>query len=334
MSKPTKAEKSSLLLTKCESLPLPPIMLKFDWPPFSKLHLSLSLLGLFLIVSCKPTLDLTQRKPKLQPKEAQLLYKKLGERLVNFHWLTGKIDSKAKFKGSDNEFTTNFRIQKDSLIWLSIAPLLGIEAARVVITPDSVLFIDKINKKYFSGNDDYLQKLLKIDEIDLCFLQSILLGEPVLLDDEERWKGEIDSSFYVLKNVPGKKLRKALGIQKDEDFDLPADSLYLYDSVDRRLGRVLRKNKENDRFFKRYFLDEQFRLVKMLITDVTNNRLLEINYSSFSSIDSLYLPQHIVVDITDSKENTHFELLYTKLKTETPSPVTSKIPEKYEAIQP
>ncbi|MES2629238.1 MAG: DUF4292 domain-containing protein [Bacteroidota bacterium] len=284
--------------------------------------------------SCRPKLDLAQRKPMLQAKEAQMLFRKFDEKPLTFRWITGKIDSKATFKGKEQEFTTRFRIQQDSLIWLSMAAPLGIEVARVNITPDSVTFINYFEKTYFLGELDYLQKFLKIEELDLKFVQNILLGEPVLLEAEERWKGEIDSSYYILKNVPGKKLRKALGITRDEDFDIPADSLYLYTSIDRKLGKVLRKNKENDRFLKRYFLDDQFRLVKMLITDVINNRLIEIKYSDFGQIDSLTLPQHVVVDIIDSKESNHIDLVYTKMKTEDSSPVLTKIPEKYVPIKP
>ncbi len=283
--------------------------------------------------SCKPKLDLAQRNPNLQSKEARILFRKLGEKPLDFTWITGKIDCKATFKGEENELSTDFRIRKDSLVWLSVKAILGVEAARVRITSDSVMFFTH-DKKYYAGPYDYLQQILKIEDLDLCFVQSILLGEPLLMDDGERWKGEIDSVFYVLKNVPGKKLRKALGITKDEDFDQPADSLYLYDSVDRRLGKVLRKNKENDRFLKRYFLDEDFRLVKMLITDVINNRLLEINYSNYGQIDSLYFPQHITVDISDPKEHNHFDLLYTKIKTEAPESISFKIPKSYEAIKP
>jgi hypothetical protein len=301
------------------------------------LHKLYPILFLALISSftaCKPRLEIDASRPRLQQKEAQMLYKRLGEVRHDFEWLSGKIDSEAILKGERNGFTTNFRLRQDSLLWLSISPALGIEVARVNITTDSVMFLNKINKTYLLGDYVYLQTLLKLDDLDYCLLQSILLGEPVLLDADERWTGEIDSNLYVLKNVPGKKLRRILGITRDEDFDQPADSAYLYDTVDRRVDRVLRKNKENDRYVKRYFLDDKFRLVKMLITDVPNNRLLEITYNEYQAVDSLMLPQRIHVAITDLRESIIFDLNYTKIKTETPQPVSFKIPEKYEPFTP
>ncbi len=284
--------------------------------------------------ACKPRLDLSQRNPKLQAKEAKLLMSKLQEKHKEYNWITGKIDSKINFNGNYNEFTANFRLHKDSLVWLSISPALGIEVARVQVTPDSVMFLNKLNKTYFVGGTSFLKNSLRFDEMDLCFIQSTLLAEPLLLDDEERWKAEIDSVYYVLKNVPGKKLRKALGINSNEDFDLPPDSMYLYDEIGRKLGKVLRKNKENDRFLKRYFLNENFQLVRVLLNDVINNRLLSIYYSDYQLVDGMEFPGQIIIEITDNKENSKFELNYTKIKTETPSSVSFKIPEKYEPINP
>ncbi len=295
---------------------------------------SIGCLAVLFIIGCKPTLDLAQRKPRLMPKEARLLYRKLGEKPDNFDWLSGKIDVKSHFKGNDNDLTINLRMKKDSLLWLSIKYALGVEVGRLNLTPDSVMFMNPLNRTFYLGTYQYLQKSLHIEDVDFCFIQNVLLGQPVMLNDDERWIGEIDSSFYVLKNVPGKKLRKALGITKDEDFDVPADSLYLYDFVDKKLQKVIRKNKENDRFLKRYFLDEQFNLVKILLTDVTNNRLLEINYSDFIPVDSLLLPHAIKFNISDIAEHTRFELTFTKLKAEAPTSISFKIPEKYVPIQP
>jgi len=289
---------------------------------------------LVFITGCKPTLDLAQKKPKLQAKEARLLYHKLGEKSDHFDWLSGKAEIKSLFKGNELELTANVRMRKDSLLWISLKYVLGIEVARVNLTADSVMFMNMLDKTYYFGDYDYLQNLLKIEEGDFCFIQNLLLGQPVLLDENERWIGEIDSSFYVLKNVPGKKLRKALGITKDEDFDQPADSLYIYETMNRKLERVIKKHKENDRFLKRYFVDENFNLVKVLLTDVPNNRLLEISYGNFIPVDSLLLPHQISVNISDISQHTRFEMSFTRYKTETPPSVSFKIPEKYVPFKP
>ena len=51
-----------------------------------------------------------------------------------------------------NSFDVNLRIRKDSAIWISITPLLGIEAARVLINRDSLMILDRVHKT-FSARD-------------------------------------------------------------------------------------------------------------------------------------------------------------------------------------
>ena len=45
---------------------------------------------------------------------------------------------------------------RDSAIWLSISPLLGIEAVRVLLTKDSVKALDRLNNIYYSECKGYL----------------------------------------------------------------------------------------------------------------------------------------------------------------------------------
>ena len=66
------------------------------------------------------------------------------------------LKAKAKFRYNDGKedlkATANFRIKKDSLIWMSISASLGIEAARVMINKDSMAIMDRLNKQYTRSN--------------------------------------------------------------------------------------------------------------------------------------------------------------------------------------
>ena len=52
----------------------------------------------------------------------------------------------------------SIRIQKDSVIWISLSPLL-IEAFRCMFTPDSVYIVNRLERSYYAGNYDILQNL-------------------------------------------------------------------------------------------------------------------------------------------------------------------------------
>ena len=62
---------------------------------------------------------------------------------IAFDYLTAK--SKFSLRSSTQDFentNVNIRIKKDSLIWLSVTGV-GFEVGRGLITPDSIVFLDK-----------------------------------------------------------------------------------------------------------------------------------------------------------------------------------------------
>jgi hypothetical protein len=83
--------------------------------------------------------------------------------------------------GKDYEFNAFVRLQKDKMIWISINAVLGIEAFRAVITPDSVKVLNKLDKVYQLRSVSYLQEMSHLP-FDFRSLQSILLGNPIYLD--------------------------------------------------------------------------------------------------------------------------------------------------------
>ena len=70
---------------------------------------------------------------------------------------------------------------KDSVIWISITALFGIEGLRAYITKDSVKIINKQDKVYTGRSVAYLQEVTALP-LDLHSLQELLIGNPVFLD--------------------------------------------------------------------------------------------------------------------------------------------------------
>ncbi|HUX83952.1 MAG TPA: DUF4292 domain-containing protein [Chitinophagaceae bacterium] len=86
-------------------------------------------------------------------------------------------------RGDQTAITAFVHLQKDSAIWISITPLLGIEMARVLITPDSVMIMNKINKTIKTRGTDLIRQILNIPA-DFSTLQDILIGNPIFLNGE------------------------------------------------------------------------------------------------------------------------------------------------------
>lgn len=58
--------------------------------------------------------------------------------------------TKIQYRDEDRNVSTsaNIRIKKDSIIWMSLTPLFGIEVARALVTQDSLVLMNRLNKEY------------------------------------------------------------------------------------------------------------------------------------------------------------------------------------------
>ena len=111
---------------------------------------------------------------KLDYKSAKTLASLLKNNQAEYSTFNGKIKTTVIIDDKETDFTVALRMRKDSIIWASVSPALGIEVIRFVATKDTLKFIDRIHKKYFVGDYDTLSKMLKT-EIDLEVLQSLLV---------------------------------------------------------------------------------------------------------------------------------------------------------------
>ena len=69
---------------------------------------------------------------------------------LNFNTFSAKANANLDIDGDNNDVTLNIRIARDKKIWVSVVKtiLLDIELARALITPDSILLINKLQRLY------------------------------------------------------------------------------------------------------------------------------------------------------------------------------------------
>jgi hypothetical protein len=105
----------------------------------------------------------------------------LSDREINFKTFAAKV--KMDYDGSEGngQATVYLRMQKDSIIWLSLTGAFGIEGFRVIITKDSVKLMNKLDKVVQFRTIKYLQELTHVP-IDFDDMQHILIGNPIYLD--------------------------------------------------------------------------------------------------------------------------------------------------------
>ncbi|WDF69560.1 DUF4292 domain-containing protein [Sphingobacterium oryzagri] len=75
---------------------------------------------------------------------------------LDFRTFSGRAKTKVDMNGQSLDVTLNVRIERDKAIWLSVTATLGIEAARVLITPDSVKILNKLPGEYIAKPFSYI----------------------------------------------------------------------------------------------------------------------------------------------------------------------------------
>ncbi len=129
------------------------------------------LLILILIVSSCKTLDKTQRSGIARQ------YDNKTEALASLSDIDPELktlSSRLSIKAGGISFSGNLRMEKDSVIWISISKF-GFEGARLMIRKDSVFYINKLNSESFQGDYSFLSSLMGFNA-NFEIVQALLLG--------------------------------------------------------------------------------------------------------------------------------------------------------------
>lgn len=212
------------------------------------------LFSLLILTSCKTKkkISVPSSRCKLDFKNAKTLTSLLKKNQVDFLTFNGKIKATVIMDEKGTDFTMSVRMKKDSVLWASVSPALGIEMLRFIATRDSIQFIDRLHKKYFTGTYDTLTSMLNA-EVDLEVLQSLLLGNSVeFYEDDSRLRAGIDSCRYFLGTIRKRKFKRVM--IRGKELKEPAQSIWLLDSTF-KIVRLLFKEFDTKREFEAHFFD-------------------------------------------------------------------------------
>jgi hypothetical protein len=196
-------------------------------------------------------------------------------------------------------------MRKDSAMLISIQYLLGVDVARVLITRDSVKFVNYVQKTYFKGDLVYINELLNAD-LDYELLQAVLFGNSAeFQDDDTKLKPVADrqNCHYLLSTERKRRLRR---IQHGGEL--------------RQALQILTLNPDNYKILRNEFVDP-----------ATNRRFIA-SYSNFTQKDSVYAPYHVDIDMVAQKKAT-VKIDYVRIEKNSPQKLSINIPSKYDPIQ-
>lgn len=109
-------------------------------------------------------------------KSVSHILKNAQEKGAEIDWFTAQLKGQAQLNDKTYPISAQLRMRQDSVIWISVSAILGLEAARIHLTPDSVKLINRLNSTYFIGN---VKELTKRYNLHLSFyeIQNVLLAK-------------------------------------------------------------------------------------------------------------------------------------------------------------
>lgn len=129
---------------------------------------------------CKPKKIIVA--PPVNPDKVEVIPDKKPENLsmlqskdLSFNTLSLKGKASLNVNGNENNVTMLIRIEKDKKIWVSVTAIAGIEVARAVITPDSLLLRSNFDKTYARKPFSYIYGFTN-KQVNFKLLQSVFVG--------------------------------------------------------------------------------------------------------------------------------------------------------------
>jgi hypothetical protein len=263
-------------------------------------------LSLLTFTSCKNK----QNLPKIITK--RISDKELREALfnlqkINYNHFYSKISINYRDNKKDQTFSSTLKMKIDSAFsgTFKKGPII---LGTYLVNKDSIKSTNKLDKCYFTEDLSYISSILGV-ELEYDFFQSILVGKPIGLNQDKKYKQIKDKKkqFYILSSHSKHKFQK---IEKD---------------------KLNIENERNDNIYLQYFFSpDDLSLAKMHIEIPADTVSIYVNYLEQSMIDSNFVPKLTTIAVTNPRDSIVMQLDYTKTKINVPKTIQFSVPPSYE----
>ncbi len=271
-----------------------------------------------LFPSCKTAERLPEEK--IRPVSAVRLYKKALDNSFDYHHLSIR---KINVQVDNGETRTTFRaglgaIRGESILF-SVSKL-NLLVARVWLTPDSVTYVNYLERSWYAGGYEPFSRMLGLP-VDFQSVQAIISADIFSLFDDARelreYSTRIEEGMYVLEPREQEKPTRQQEKEREE-----------------RTGRtVKRPGEEEPRVVQTFFFDPKLLVIrKMRLEENLTPRVAEMRFGDYEQIGGKHYPAAIDLEVTSPEGRMALSARMSGFSTEDSGFVPPKIPEKYQRV--
>lgn len=256
--------------------------------------------------SCKSVERIFVGEASTEINEKKLIKNVISKDIVYDNIFFKRVQYDFDFEGQSRSLKGNLYISKDKHIVMSITPLLGIELYRIVLEPNQVSIIDRINKKVILTNYSYLKKKYLFD-LDYFLFQDILTNSfftyPYNLPfPDTRFKGAIANNMYTLQTLS------------------KASSSRISSSITAHQQVI-------------HIIPDLFKVASTTIILPEDQTIFKVNYSNFKSFESnIQYPSNIEMEGSHISDKIRVMFNFSQLELNSKQSVSPNIPDSYEKV--
>jgi N-acetyl-beta-hexosaminidase len=245
------------------------------------------------------------REP-LKEEGAEYLINKLKQNELKFSTISAKFTANFTRNKKTTQLSGQIRIHKDSVIWISITPMLGIEMARFLLTPDSIKYLNRINTSYLVKEFKFINQMLN-KTLDFDMAQAFITGNDFSLYETNTFKAAIENREYKLSTSNRLKLKRFVR-RSEEEISIPLQSIWL-EPESFKITRVMLKEAERD------------------------SRKFVAEYNSFEQVDGQRIPVQMEYKIETDEEKIQMKIEFSKVLIDQDISFPFSVPENYSGIE-
>ena len=263
-----------------------------------KYSLSLLLLLVIGVYSCKPKERIIQADSELKDKSNSELFSDVLHKRLNFSSFSSRLNLTVSTGTKTISSKGNLRIVKDEAIQLSVQPLFGIEMFRLYVEPDYLLVLDRMNKRYVKESFDDIKGTSPIGfdfySLQSLFSNSLFIPEQsnVSASDYRRFKFSETQENYHLTSRDKKS-------QVDYSFSINGN--------------------------------DQITLTELVLPK--KNYSLHWNYNQFALLKDLFFPHEMKITASTQKRKLETSIRLSDINLNTEMSLDTSVPESYTKVE-